>query len=807
MDAAKQPTSWLEQGITVRILGPGFGRSGKIFNFPRPFARIGRFPANDIRIDSPNVSRWHVYLQLLPEGVFFVDLGSRSGVIQKGKRVAHGWMSATEPLLLPPYQLFVETDKHGDETNPLVKLPASSDPLVNVQLNFVNPAGAAFHHFLRRRLTIMGRFAPSKLRLDDPTIARAHLAYYRTESELFVINLVGIGAYCQGQPLVVNQVKHGDICQLGCFTLQAEFVRRRRGDQSSAHEDESQDDDLIPSRAPASFSSSKTVLGKAEESLEDSSPHLPALGELEVAQRHDGLSDEQIFDHSMPEVSLSLGGPENPALSSPTAMDASSSLDSASDADVDEIKLRRDRDVDEENESVSLSSGELATKSAATFDEPSGLEPDQETSEPTRSVPVVAGHAGSGASESGDLAADDSDQESDPEARLQFIERWRAVQSEQNQRLQALASLINGDTQARPIIEQTLAAAMEWDEAVERLSQSVDNANRRGRAEVARSARLAVEIQSLRAALDAGATSDGKHVERRLLDARDAQISDLREQLLLARSGESDALRRLAESERARFGALAELQRVQKRRQAAELELEKIRRDAEDLAGAGERVRELMAEKEQLLQAHRDELIELEQRVQDQSERLQKDREQLERQLIASRQDVSHLIEQVSGLKNLLVAALSTPSTRAGSSTALAPINDDELDLGAPLTMDEANSVIRRRRFKMEETAAEANSDAAEHEPAIEETGVETSVLDDFPEPNDEQPEPVDEAMPPLENEPHLVVAEKLLHRASKVDLGPNMVFQLKQVGTAILIAVSAVGFGYWFLKYILRMI
>ena len=74
-------TRWSNVGLKIRIVGPGMGLDGKTVVLDRPFARIGRFAGSDVLLDHPLISRWHAYLHCFPEGVFFVDLGSREGLV------------------------------------------------------------------------------------------------------------------------------------------------------------------------------------------------------------------------------------------------------------------------------------------------------------------------------------------------------------------------------------------------------------------------------------------------------------------------------------------------------------------------------------------------------------------------------------------------------------------------------------------------------------------------------------------------------------------------------------------------------
>ncbi|MFO0949402.1 MAG: FHA domain-containing protein [Planctomycetota bacterium] len=230
---------WTEQGLSIRVKGPGFRRRGRRFNVPFPFARIGRFPSLDITIDDPQVSRWHVYLQRMPEGVFFVDLGSRAGLRYKQVLCHRGWLEPDEPLWIGDYSLLVDVKGPPPRFNPLSRVKPGEEPLQPVALTFVMSHGRSEAHPLKRRLTLVGRSAPSNLRLSDPTIARAHLAIYRTPTHAWLVNLAGASAFQGEQPLVATQMVDGADYEIGQFNMRADLGRRVSIHSSEPNADQS----------------------------------------------------------------------------------------------------------------------------------------------------------------------------------------------------------------------------------------------------------------------------------------------------------------------------------------------------------------------------------------------------------------------------------------------------------------------------------------------------------------------------------------------------------------------------------------
>ena len=93
----------------------------------QPFAVIGRDPRSDVVLDHSQVSRRHVYLQMVEGRAFWVDLESRTGTRGERKPQRFGWLEGRRALSVGPFviRLFVgdsQTDVHS-------KRPASGHAL------------------------------------------------------------------------------------------------------------------------------------------------------------------------------------------------------------------------------------------------------------------------------------------------------------------------------------------------------------------------------------------------------------------------------------------------------------------------------------------------------------------------------------------------------------------------------------------------------------------------------------------------------------------------------------------------------
>src|SRR5438105_1605869 len=69
----------------------------------KPYALIGRDPRTDIVLDHEDVSRRHVYVQVIAGRAFFVDLGSRTGVVRENERQQAGWLGPDQSMGIGPF--------------------------------------------------------------------------------------------------------------------------------------------------------------------------------------------------------------------------------------------------------------------------------------------------------------------------------------------------------------------------------------------------------------------------------------------------------------------------------------------------------------------------------------------------------------------------------------------------------------------------------------------------------------------------------------------------------------------------------
>src|SRR5262249_8546576 len=89
--------------LELDVLSPGRGRQRHTLT--QPCALVGRNTRANVCLNHADVSRRHVYFQVLGGRLFAVDLASRGGMTLEGVEVPSGWFGPGERLSLGPFRL------------------------------------------------------------------------------------------------------------------------------------------------------------------------------------------------------------------------------------------------------------------------------------------------------------------------------------------------------------------------------------------------------------------------------------------------------------------------------------------------------------------------------------------------------------------------------------------------------------------------------------------------------------------------------------------------------------------------------
>jgi pSer/pThr/pTyr-binding forkhead associated (FHA) protein len=196
---------------------------------PEPYAVVGRSASADVFLYHKDVSRRHVYLQVIGGRVFCVDLGSRSGTRMKaeGKPTASFWLD--ESIHVGPFEIRVPEDRGvGNCVDPWLKPPfdpfssrfSASDNLPDVTLEFRNKSKCFASWPMDRVLVLLGRTPLCKFQLKSDNISGVQCSVLRTPGGTWVVDLIGQGRVMVNRRVVgFARLEDGDELQVAGYRI------------------------------------------------------------------------------------------------------------------------------------------------------------------------------------------------------------------------------------------------------------------------------------------------------------------------------------------------------------------------------------------------------------------------------------------------------------------------------------------------------------------------------------------------------------------------------------------------------------
>ncbi|WP_169978970.1 FHA domain-containing protein [Tautonia rosea] len=160
---------------------------------PGPFAVIGRDPKADLVLEDEAVSRRHAFVQVIAGRVFWMDLGSRTGIETGGIVAPMGWLDEGGTIGIGPFRVSIVVkgllaDPSGDRPSPLADRGSEGWP--DASFEFPNHPGGAARWRMGRVLTLVGRGTDCRLRIGDDGISHFHCALLRTPKGPWVVDLL-----------------------------------------------------------------------------------------------------------------------------------------------------------------------------------------------------------------------------------------------------------------------------------------------------------------------------------------------------------------------------------------------------------------------------------------------------------------------------------------------------------------------------------------------------------------------------------------------------------------------------------------
>ncbi len=212
--------------LELNVSGPGWAGAERR-TFDHPFVLIGRHEDNGLRLDDPEVSRRHAYLQRLGGRVFCVDLGSRTGVRWEGTPRPAGWLRPNQRVQIGPFTLELAAASGGGEgpgdeaeepRDPLQDRVSTSSALPQLTVEVGNEVKSRLQ--MNRELVLVGSSPDCRVRLRDADLSRHHCSLITMPEGVWVVDLLsGNGTFLNGQPIRRALVKAGDQLQVGPYTL------------------------------------------------------------------------------------------------------------------------------------------------------------------------------------------------------------------------------------------------------------------------------------------------------------------------------------------------------------------------------------------------------------------------------------------------------------------------------------------------------------------------------------------------------------------------------------------------------------
>jgi len=212
----------------------------------QPFAMIGRDPRADVFLDHSQVSRRHVYLQVVEGRAFWVDLESRTGTRGERRSQKFGWLEGRRTLCVGPYVIRRSIGDHQAESTqaalprdtPLVAPTYSHAPLPEVALEFLNGPSQSMSRPVHRVMSLIGSASGCKFRLTDPSVSRFHGSLLRISAGLWIVDLLGQRAITVNEvPVRFSRLADGDVLRIGRYQIRVRcrLWGQESGNRSPAH--------------------------------------------------------------------------------------------------------------------------------------------------------------------------------------------------------------------------------------------------------------------------------------------------------------------------------------------------------------------------------------------------------------------------------------------------------------------------------------------------------------------------------------------------------------------------------------------
>ncbi|HEY4260207.1 MAG TPA: FHA domain-containing protein [Schlesneria sp.] len=169
-----------QSGLQLLIEVKGEAHARKV-SLNRPYLLIGSDTQCDVRIKQPSVLPYHAYVQWIDGRLFCCGLGEAQ---------PPGTWIGPKPVVLGPFRVSVpDLDLAIGQQDPQSKSSELAEEVSQIQLKFAGVEQSDNLWPVDRRLTLIGRGAQCKLRLDHPEIPIVLAALVRTNRACWLVDL------------------------------------------------------------------------------------------------------------------------------------------------------------------------------------------------------------------------------------------------------------------------------------------------------------------------------------------------------------------------------------------------------------------------------------------------------------------------------------------------------------------------------------------------------------------------------------------------------------------------------------------
>jgi pSer/pThr/pTyr-binding forkhead associated (FHA) protein/polyhydroxyalkanoate synthesis regulator phasin len=235
----------VKDALRLIVAGPGSG-DGEPWSLPQPFAVIGRDPRTDVILDDAQVSRRHVYVQVVGGQAFWIDLESRTGTRTEAGPRKSGWLAGAGILEIGPFLIrrLAGAAAVGDpgsrestRESPLEARGYGREALPEVTLEFLNGPAQSTRWPMRRVMSLIGSASGCKFRLTDPSVSAFHASLLRTSAGLWIVDLRGARSISiNAEPVRCGPLSDGDVLGIGRYRIRVRCRESRVGAHDAARE-------------------------------------------------------------------------------------------------------------------------------------------------------------------------------------------------------------------------------------------------------------------------------------------------------------------------------------------------------------------------------------------------------------------------------------------------------------------------------------------------------------------------------------------------------------------------------------------